>query len=203
MVNYSEAFKRPFSDWKNLLIGIVLGIIPIVNFMVLGYTLECVKTAMKGKFVLPKWEGFGKLFINGLQAVLITIIYLIPVFLIVAIFAQDMFLAGTDGLQYIDSAVPSLGMFFAALVFLLTMYVYPAALVRFSERYQFRDAFTLPVNLPKCFTAEYFKVWAVMMLYYTILLVVFSGLGFVGNGIVAFVGGVTMMTAFGEVWAQL
>jgi hypothetical protein len=53
MVDYTVSIKRPFSDFKKLLIGIVLSIIPIVNFIALGYQLNCAKTAMKKKYEHP------------------------------------------------------------------------------------------------------------------------------------------------------
>jgi len=47
MVDYGEAIKRPFSDVKKLLIGIVIQLIPIVNFMAIGYQLKCANAMEK------------------------------------------------------------------------------------------------------------------------------------------------------------
>ena len=81
MVNYNIAFKRHFTDIKKLIIGLIIGIIPIVNFIATGYHLECAKTAMNKKFKLPDWKNFGKLFVNGFLASVITFIYLLPAIL--------------------------------------------------------------------------------------------------------------------------
>jgi len=40
MVDYGGAFKKPFQDITKLVIGIVLMIIPIVNFLAMGYFIE-------------------------------------------------------------------------------------------------------------------------------------------------------------------
>ena len=49
VANFGEAIKRPFTDLKILLIGIVLSIIPIVNWFTFGYFLECARTTGKKK----------------------------------------------------------------------------------------------------------------------------------------------------------
>ena len=40
-MDFSAAFKKPFLNFKNFIIGVVLYIIPIVNFFSVGYVLEC------------------------------------------------------------------------------------------------------------------------------------------------------------------
>ena len=68
MVDFIEALKRPFSDGKKFLIGIVLGLIPIVNLIVVGYKL--VSTGFTDvnvdKDSLPEWRNYGDLFMKGL-----------------------------------------------------------------------------------------------------------------------------------------
>lgn len=78
MVDYGEAIKRPFSDVKKLLIGIAIQLIPIVNFMVIGYQLKCARYAMNKKYELPEWTEWKDLFINGLKVWIICIVYLLP-----------------------------------------------------------------------------------------------------------------------------
>ncbi|NOZ80036.1 MAG: DUF4013 domain-containing protein [DPANN group archaeon] len=204
MVSYREAFRRPFSDVKNFVIGIVLGMVPIVNFLVLGYTLRCARTAMKSEFKLPEWEDWGKLFINGLLYLLIVIIYFLPVFAVAAIFlGSDFFIAVSGETPSMMGGSIGFGMVLTALVFLLTIYLFPAALVRFAGRENFTDAFTCRVIFAKAFSAEYFKVWAVMMLYYSVLWMVFGRLSFIGTGITGFISGVTTLTALGEIFPKL
>jgi hypothetical protein len=80
MVDYLEALKRPFSDMKKLLVGIILGGIPLVNLIVVGYTLVCTSlTKIKvEKDNLPEWENYGDLFMKGLIAAIIGFILFIP-----------------------------------------------------------------------------------------------------------------------------
>lgn len=80
MVEYLEALKRPFSDMKKLLIGIILGGIPLINLIVVGYTLVCTGfTSVKiSKDSLPEWENYGDLFMKGLMSAIIGFILFIP-----------------------------------------------------------------------------------------------------------------------------
>src|SRR3989344_7690417 len=84
--NYLGAIKRPFADFNKLLIGVLFLLIPIVNiatgFFVRGYRLEAAKNYNKK---LPEWRDFGKLFVRGLLSWVISIIYLMPAFILLAI----------------------------------------------------------------------------------------------------------------------
>lgn len=84
MVKYEEAIKKPFTDFKKLLIGIVLSLIPVVNSTVVtGYAIESsgLGKTKKAK-AMPEWEDWTRLFMQGLTAAVISIIYMIPSFAI-------------------------------------------------------------------------------------------------------------------------
>ena len=80
MINYVEALKRPFMDTKKLFIGSVLGMIPIVNLTVIGYTMA--STGLTEEKVkkdnLPEWRDYVDLFTKGLVAAIIGIILFLP-----------------------------------------------------------------------------------------------------------------------------
>ena len=84
-IDYVEALKRPFKDTKSLAIGSILGIIPLVNFTVIGYTLTSTGLA-KGhpeKENLPEWSDYIELFMKGLKSVLVGIIMFLPAALVI------------------------------------------------------------------------------------------------------------------------
>ena len=83
-VDYVKALKRPFSDTRKFLTGTVLGMIPIVNLTVIGYTLNSTGLAKDNgnRDGLPEWTNFGELFMKGLGTVAIGIIMLLPAGLI-------------------------------------------------------------------------------------------------------------------------
>lgn len=85
MVNYWEAVKRAFTDWKKFLIGVLVGLIPMIGSVVLvGYGIEAsgarkAKRSRSKKKALPKWENnFWHFFEQGIKAYFIPIIYMIP-----------------------------------------------------------------------------------------------------------------------------
>jgi hypothetical protein len=87
MVDYEQALKKPFTDFKKLIIGILLNIIPIVDFtFVTGFEMECSglgKTKQSNK--MPEWKQWKYLFMKGLGALGIKIVYMIPALLIIGI----------------------------------------------------------------------------------------------------------------------
>lgn len=87
MVNYEQALKKPFTDFKKLIIGILLSMIPIVDStFVTGFQMECSglgKTKQSGK--MPEWKKWKYLFLKGLGALGIKIVYMIPAILVIGI----------------------------------------------------------------------------------------------------------------------
>jgi len=83
-VDYVKALKRPFSDTRKFLVGTILGMIPIVNLTVIGYTLNSTGLAEDNgnRDGLPEWTNFVELFMKGLGTVAIGIIMLLPAGLI-------------------------------------------------------------------------------------------------------------------------
>ena len=71
MDNYVGGIKRPFSDVKKLVAGVVFNIIPVVNFLALGYILESGKLSIKKKGNLPEWNEVGHYFNLGFKGAVI------------------------------------------------------------------------------------------------------------------------------------
>lgn len=84
--NLSDSFeyaKKLFSDARRLIILIVLSVIPIVEWVVLGYTAKVLRES-PGTGTPPKLENYGQLFVDGAKVFFATFIYmLIPTVLIV------------------------------------------------------------------------------------------------------------------------
>lgn len=86
--NIRDSLQFPFKNWvKMIILGIIL-IIPIVNFIGLGYYLRIIKIALMGLDDLPNFEGIVKLFIDGLKLLIVSIIYtIIPLIFYIFSFA--------------------------------------------------------------------------------------------------------------------
>jgi len=85
--NLSSSFdyaKKMLSDVGRLIVLIVLDIIPIVNWIVIGYAARVVRES-PGSNVPPKLERYGDMFVDGAKIFFASLIYMIiPVILIVA-----------------------------------------------------------------------------------------------------------------------
>ena len=206
MVDYGKAIKRPFTDIKKLIIGFVLNIIPIVNFLVIGYQLECAKTAMKKNFKLPEWENWGDLFIIGLLGFIIVVIYFIPFLIVLAILGISLlpfiaFGGRQPGISEFSNFIG--GGIILTIVFVIAMYLLPVALLSYVERLNFGDAFSFGKVFKKAFTSQYFISWFLLVIYGFIISVILSVIPFVGGALSGYIIGVTAMTVFGELYHSL
>lgn len=84
--NFDDAGKftgKIFSKIGNLIILIILSIIPIVNFIVVGYLGRIIREGRKISEP-PIISEYGKLFFEGLKIIVATIVYaLVPIILLV------------------------------------------------------------------------------------------------------------------------
>jgi len=210
MVDYTVSIKRPFSDLTKLAIGILLSIIPIVNFIAIGYTLACAKTAMKKKYELPEWKDIGGYFIKGILMLVIGLIYMIIPIGIIA------FTAGTIGYAIwtaiMTGATPAIGSLFVGagfglivglILMLFAMYILPIAVLSYVSTDKFGASFEIGTVLRKSFSTSYFVAWITSMAYCVILEIVLSLIPFIGPAIASFIGGVTIWTIFGQAYSEL
>ncbi|MBC7127508.1 MAG: DUF4013 domain-containing protein [Candidatus Methanosuratincola petrocarbonis] len=83
--NLNDAFQyaqKLFSDLGRLLILVILSIIPILNFIVVGYAAKVASETPEGN-APPQLTGYASLFIEGLKVVVVGIVYMIiPLILI-------------------------------------------------------------------------------------------------------------------------
>ena len=180
MANYAEAIRLPFKDFKKLTIGALLWMIPFVNIITgifaTGYVLTASKSAMKKSYVLPEWKDWGDLFVKGLLAMVIGIIWAIPVLFGLLLFFMSAGVALFTALaQNNFSAVlsivgASIGSFIMLLLLgLLTSYVSPAAILGYIKTGNFSDAFDFRMVFSKAFRWSWLSsmlfvlVWSVVL----------------------------------------
>lgn len=210
MVNYIEAIKRPFSDFKKLLLGLVFSIIPIVNFIGSGYQLECCRSAYKNKSELPEWKNYGELFIKGVLNGVIWIIYSIPVIAVfLYVIGKSLFgladLYSTDTTAFLAELIRTVGYSLVTIILLgiLTTYIAYYASVRFAMNYKFKDAFQFSEILNGIIKKEYFLAWLVAGIYSLIIGLLLGIIPFIGSGVAGFLSGVTFMTVLGQVYKEI
>ncbi len=85
MVDFGECIKKPFSDMKTLLVGMIIGAIPIVNILLSGFILKVAEDTTKGKNKLRSWAAGDILdyIVKAILAAIVGIVYfIIPIILI-------------------------------------------------------------------------------------------------------------------------
>ena len=203
MVNFGEAFKRPF---EKMVIGIILNIIPIVNFLSTGYLLQVAKTAKKKE--LPEWVDWGNLFIRGFIAEVIKVIYFLPAIIVFIATLGTAILSvllgsSTIGKMAFIQGLTSMGsgLFVFVVLFLLAAYIVPAAWTNYAIKGKFGSAFALKEITAKAFTGNYFVAWLTGTIY-SCLVLLFAILTMAIAAPMFFVTRVTLYTLIGDVFTS-
>lgn len=100
-MDYGKAVKYMFDDkdWlKKILIGGVLNIIPVVNFIPVGYGLRTLKAVGEGRDTpLPEWDDWGGDFMKGLLVAVAGLVYAIPIIVLAILSVIVAAIAGGSG----------------------------------------------------------------------------------------------------------
>ncbi len=166
-----NALKKPFTNLKKLGIGLILNLIPIVNFLSFGYVLECSGVGVnKPSNKLPEWKDWSELFIKGLLATIISIIYYIPIFILSKIFVSALEITyGSSemvSMAYLQHLIDNLAILMPALILisivnLIISYLLPAALLNYLKHRSFSQAFKFNIIFKKVFNRKYFIAWLI------------------------------------------
>jgi len=79
-MKYEEALKKPFTDLEKLAMGIILSLVPIVNVTIVqGFFMEASGVGKaKASPKMPEWKDWTYLFVKGLGAFVVKLIYMLP-----------------------------------------------------------------------------------------------------------------------------
>lgn len=138
--NVTYVFKDP--EWrKKGVIGALLGIIPVLNFVTAGYSLAVINNIRSDhRPMLPDWgENFGKYFIDGLAMVVIYFIYVVPYMIIVAILNA----IGSAGGSGFESFMAFVGNVFALVYSVAMIFWVQGASINYAVKGSFGAAFAL------------------------------------------------------------
>lgn len=86
MIDFEEAIKKPFTDLGKLVLGIILSVVPIINWIAQGYVIENSGLGRnKPSKKMPEWDNLGEYFIKGLTSYIIILIYILPAIIVFSI----------------------------------------------------------------------------------------------------------------------
>ena len=219
MAEYVEAIKKPFGDIKTLVIGTVIGIIPIVNFLLFGYGLMTMKKVLSGKKELVEWR-FGSLvemIVLLVKGFVVSIVYGIPSAIVLvlglgSIFSSFVSAAQQGGdlnlviMQALFSGAIYLILWFILL--LLAAFLLPMALANWLKEDSLMAAFSFGTVFKKAFRLNYIIAFIVVILYSIVwcaimfLTAVIPFLIFIVLGLVSYLLTVTTNTVYAEVFKE-
>src|SRR3989344_3242689 len=203
-MDYQQAIKKPFSDIKKLVIGIVLNIIPIVNFISMGYILETASLTLSKKNNLPEWKDWWNLFVHGLLGAIIGLIYMLPALVVGIVAVGSGVLAGLvtgSVLEGIETGGPTL---IGAIVLVLAVaYIAPLATLLYVKKWKFGDAFNFKEIFKKMLTPKYAVAWLVTFVISIAAVGILSIIPFVGSEIGSFIAGIIGVTIIAQAYNEI
>jgi hypothetical protein len=210
-MGYIEAIKRPFGDMTKLVIGVVISLIPIVNFIGIGYFLQCAKLTFKKDEKLPEWTDWANLFITGLVAAIICLIWAIPTMLVAWITIGSVLSSAsgamlTGGMTAFASAImASIGTLMVGLAVTLVVGIIfgllgCAAVLRYAEKGKFAAAFEFGAIKDVAFKGGFVAALIVGVVYMMVVSVILAFIPLIGGAIATFIAGVAMWTMLAEAY---
>ena len=89
------------------------------------------------------------------------------------------------------------------LLFLLTIYLTPSAIMNFINKNKFSEAFNFKTVFGKAFTGKYLEISIVMFIYAFLVYFLLNFIPFIGGIIASFLVQVTLYSAYGAIYNKL
>lgn len=168
MRSLSDSLTYPTNseNWiPTIVIGGVLtflGFLVVPFILVYGYLVSVIRGCTAGNPEPPAFEEWGKLFVDGLQALIIGFIYmLIPFIVAFATVGSAIFAMATGSDAAIAAGIGSmfLGLGLSALLALVFTYIGVAGLVNFAREERFGAAFDVAVLKSVVLHRDYAVAW--------------------------------------------
>ncbi len=176
-----EAFKYPFKGErfpKRFLLGCVVSLIPLFGSLVaLGYVIKSMQGVSAGDDEVPRWEDLIGLFVEGIKAAVVMIVYGLAFMVPLAI--------GLFFILVIPHVIAvNIGFLFlvlSSIFFLSSVFVVPMALIfmirsggGFREALRFEDVLITIRDTATTYAVRSFFVWMIALLFIAFMLLVIS-----------------------------
>ncbi len=199
-IDLGKAFSHLFDDpdWgTKTVLGAALGMVPILNFSLIGYELRMIRNVVKGETrPMPAWDNLGEMFMEGLQLGLARLLLSLPMvlFIIVPLFSfffVPFFMAALAGSMSEAEAERFVGPLMGGwmltamlccgiglIISLALGFVFPAMTANFSRRgtfaacFDFHELFGFIRRNP----SNYLMVWLASVLAGLLVAVIYSGI---------------------------
>ncbi|MEZ3144572.1 DUF4013 domain-containing protein [Halobaculum sp. MBLA0143] len=198
---------------KRLLIGSVLGfasVLVLPAFLLLGYSVRVLGDAAHGGTEPPAFDDWGEMFVTGLKATLVAVVYgLVPFGLVVLLAVTILSGAAVGGdAGGLLAGVGLLGVLLSVVASVLVYYLVPAALTNMAVDGQMGAAFDLGRLKRVLLSGDYLLAWlapvalAVVLNVVTVILVA-TIVGALLVPIVQFYVQVAVLYMFGRAYGEV
>ncbi len=190
-VGKSFTFAFEDQDWlKKLGLGVLIALVPILNFAWTGYMVEIIRRVSEGRALpLPDWDDLGKKFVDGLIIAFAGFVYMLPgmlLFILPLALVIIPLLVGNQDVQTILGVI-SAGIYLAlfalwVIYIILFSLLFPAIQVHFARTGTLGACFQIAEIFRLAFSnaGDYFTAWLVNILaglFGGMLIGLVSGLG--------------------------
>jgi len=211
-----------------LIIGIIVSIIPILNWCAKGFAIESSGLSKtKASVKMPEWKNWWNLFIKGLAADIIFLIYMIPTIIVIGAVISSLIASLGSALlstglapwtmttqqqnrfvvvllsaviSEFKTLLPAIVLMF--ILAILAIYLTPMAVLNYVSKRRFSAAFDLGTVFKKAFTSRYFVSWLLVAVVTLVLVGILSLIPIIGAAIGIFVMRVAAYTIFGQVFRE-
>jgi hypothetical protein len=223
MVDFVKAIKRPFQDILTLVIGTIIGLIPLVQLLLIGFAANAAQNTFKKSYALPKWSVNNVIdfVIKAILVMVIQIIYMIPAMIVLMFGAASLFASimgatqgGGDVLAVLMPAIMTGGIFILLGVILAIIggVFSVMGIMSYLKANNFGAAFNFGAIMKKVLTLQ-FWIGLIVMVVYGFILFVIMGLLFlvpmiggvlaiIFNGLMMYLLTTTSYTVFANVFME-
>ena len=206
-----ENIKYPTTDseWiKKILIGGILLIIPIINFIIGGYYIKTLRGSIEGKPGLPEWDDWGDLFIKGLMVAIIGFIYMLIPLIVLFVSIGGALTAAISSGDFSAASISAIvgGSLFSVVLMLIVCLVLPMALSIYAKEDSIGAAFRIGEILSRIKSVPGDYIISIIVLYALLFIVnLVAAIPIIGWVIIIFANFYIALVAskmFGEVYAS-
>jgi hypothetical protein len=203
-MDFAKAFSFVFDDqdWiKKVAIGGLITLIPIIGiFIVMGYALAVARNVIHGKEqAMPEWSDFGKMLVDGFFSWLISMVYTLPIFILMCVVMFPAMLIGGEDSVLGGLAGCCVAVFSIIYGFAMCLFFLPAALMRYAVSGDIMSAFKFGEIL--ALTRANLMVF-LMALLIAIVASFVGGLGAIACGVGALFTGFYSYCVMGHAYGQ-
>lgn len=131
-------------NWSRVLVGGILAIFPIINFLSMGYCVEVMEHTSRSRYEMPAWDGWSGKFLKGLGISVVGFAYMIvPALLLSATGLWSSVSAQTVATGFDPIGIAGMGTaaLISVILFMILAFLIPMAVAKFAATGDFVAAF--------------------------------------------------------------